>query len=107
MSRAYASAGTASGAERDLDLDLDRSPARQRGDTDRRPAVPTGRTEHVREEPARTVDDRRLFDEPRGGIVRKVEFKLLHLNSAFILTGGWISTGQPKKNGWQRSAASR
>ena len=50
--------------ERDLDLDLDRAAARQRGHADRGAAVTTGRAEHVGEEPARAVDDRGLLREP-------------------------------------------
>ena len=55
--------GSLSIEQSDLDLDLDRAAARQRGDADRGAAVTAGGAEHVGEEPARAVDDRRLLHE--------------------------------------------
>ena len=55
--------GRSSGPQGDLDLDLDRAAARQRGNTDRRTAVPAGGAEHVGEQTARAVDDGGLLGE--------------------------------------------
>ena len=46
-----------------LDLDLDGSSTRQRGDADRGPTVPPGGAEHLRQQPTRAVDHRRLLLE--------------------------------------------
>ena len=53
--------------ERDLDLDLDRAAARQRGDTDRGATVTAGGAEHLGQQPARAVDDRGLLHETGRG----------------------------------------